>query len=77
VLEALNEAIRNKSVFEIEHRVRRVDGTLGKTLSRAIPLLDEKREVIEWIGAAKDITTQRQAEETIAARTFRTEVGQD
>lgn len=33
VLAAINEAIRKKSIFELEHRVRRLDGTLGWTYS--------------------------------------------
>ncbi|HLJ45479.1 MAG TPA: PAS domain-containing protein [Bryobacteraceae bacterium] len=40
VLAAVQEAIRNKAVFELEHRVRRVDGTLSWTFSRAVPRLD-------------------------------------
>ena len=31
------EAIRARSVFELEHRVRRPHGTLGWTRSRAVP----------------------------------------
>lgn len=63
VLAAVEEAIRTKGVFEIEHRVRRPDGTLGWTLSRAIPLLDERGEVVEWFGTATDITQRKTAEE--------------
>jgi PAS domain-containing protein len=43
-------------VFELEHRVRRPDGTLGWTLSRAVPLLDDDGQIIEWVGAATDVT---------------------
>jgi len=59
----INEAIRTKSLFELEHRVRRVDGTLGWTFSRAIPLLDAQGEIVEWFGAASDVTQRKQAEE--------------
>jgi len=62
VLEAIQRAIEAKSVFELEHRVRRPDGTLGWTLSRAIPLLDDNGEIIEWVGAARDVTARRQNE---------------
>ncbi|MDB6032915.1 MAG: sensory transduction histidine kinase, partial [Verrucomicrobiales bacterium] len=37
---AIQKAIHARSVFEFEHRVRRADGTLGWTFSRAVPLLD-------------------------------------
>ncbi len=59
---AINRAIRAKSVFELEHRVRRVDGSLGWTFSRAIPMLDATGEIIEWFGMASDITSKKEAE---------------
>jgi PAS domain S-box-containing protein len=62
VLAVINEAIRTKSTFEMEHRVLRVDGSLGWTSSRAIPLLDDHDNIIEWFGAASDITVRKQAE---------------
>ena len=45
VLEAIQTAVRTKGVFELEHRVRRVDGTLGWTHARAIPVFDTRGEV--------------------------------
>ena len=65
VLAAIAEAIRTKSVFELEHRVLRVDGTLGWTFSRAIPLKNASGEIVEWLGAASDITERKQAEEAL------------
>jgi signal transduction histidine kinase/HAMP domain-containing protein len=62
---AIQEAIRTKSVFELEHRVRRADGSLGWTFSRAVPLTDANGEIIEWFGAASDITERKRAEETL------------
>ena len=63
VIEAIAEAIRSKSVFELEHRVRRVDGSLGWTFSRAIPLLDDKGDLLEWLGMASDVTERKSAQE--------------
>jgi PAS domain S-box-containing protein len=63
VMEAIDEAIRTRSVFELEHRVRRIDGSFGWTLSRAVPLLDAEGEVTEWFGMASDVTERRQAEQ--------------
>ena len=40
----------------------RVDGTLGWTFSRAIPILDPGGDIVEWLGAASDITARRAAE---------------
>jgi signal transduction histidine kinase len=65
VLAAIREAIRTKSVFQLEHRVRRLDGTLGWTFSRAIPLLDDDGEIVEWFGAASDVTRRKEAEDAL------------
>lgn len=62
VLAAIQKAIREKSIFELEHRVIQVNGSLGWTFSRAIPLLDERGEIVEWFGAARDITPRKIAE---------------
>ncbi len=58
-----DECIREKKLFELEHRVLRADGSAGWIYSRAIPLLDEKGDIKEWFGAASDITKRRQTEE--------------
>ena len=63
VLEAIRDAISKKSIFELEHRVFRVDRTLGWTFSRAIPILDERGEIVEWFGTATDITERKKQEE--------------
>ncbi len=65
VLAAIQQAIRTKSTFELEHRVILVDGTAGWTFSRAIPLLDEHGEIVEWLGAASNVTERKQAEEIL------------
>ncbi|WP_199312560.1 GAF domain-containing protein [Microcoleus sp. FACHB-672] len=59
---AILAAIHNKSTFELEHRVIQLDGTIGWAFSRAIPLLNAQQEIIEWLGAASDITQRKQAE---------------
>jgi PAS domain S-box-containing protein len=59
---AIQHAIATKSVFELEHRVRRVDGTLGWTLSRAVPFFDASGNITEWFGAASDVTARKNAE---------------
>src|SRR6185295_194614 len=71
VLETIRQAIRTKSVFQLEHRVIRVDGTLGWTFSRAIPMLDDYGNIVEWFGAASDVTPRREAEEKSRAQLAR------
>jgi PAS domain S-box-containing protein len=63
LLRTIREAVRSKNMFEFEHRVRRADGTLGWTYSRAVPLFNEAGEVVEWFGAASDVTDRKEAEE--------------
>jgi PAS domain S-box-containing protein len=63
VLGTIREAVRTKSTFELEHRVRRTDGTQGWTNSRAVPLLNANGEILEWFGAASDVTARKEAEE--------------
>ena len=65
VTATINEAIRTKSMFELEHRVRKADGSLGWTSSRAVPLVDERGEIDEWMGAARDVTARRRADEAL------------
>ena len=62
VIAVINDAVRTKSVFQLEHRVLRVDGTLGWTFSRAVPMLDAHGDIVEWFGAASDITARKNAE---------------
>jgi signal transduction histidine kinase len=63
ILEAMANAIQAKKLFSLEHQVKRSDGSIGWAFSRAIPLLDDKGEIVEWFGAASDITARREAEE--------------
>ena len=65
---AIQKALEGKDVFEVEHRVRKPDGSMGWTLSRAVPIVDENDQIVEWFGAATDITeivkTRQLIEET-------------
>jgi len=69
VLAAIRESIRNKSTFQLEHRVLRADGTVGWTISRAVPIQDSNGEIVEWFGAASDVTARKRAEQALSART--------
>jgi signal transduction histidine kinase/CheY-like chemotaxis protein len=67
VLAAINAAIEAKCLFELEHRVLRVNGELGWTQSRAVPLLDADGEIVEWIGTATDVTDRKAIEADLIA----------
>jgi two-component sensor histidine kinase/PAS domain-containing protein len=60
---AIAEAIRDQKPFQLEHRVRRQDGSAGWTFSRAVPVLNEQGNIGEWFGAASDVTARKRAEE--------------
>ena len=77
VTAAINKAIQTKSIFELEHRVRRADGSLGWTYSRAVPLRDGKGAIVEWFGAANDITERKRAEEALRLSQSRLAVAQE
>ncbi len=62
VMAAIREAARTKSMFVFEHRVLRVDGSLGWMSSRAVPLLDDAGEIVEWFGTATDVTDRKRSE---------------
>ncbi|GAA5060050.1 GAF domain-containing protein [Haladaptatus pallidirubidus] len=67
VQDAIDEAIKTKSTFELEHQVLQVDGTRGWTHSRAVPILDDDGKITEWFGTASDITERKQAEAELEA----------
>lgn len=63
VLAAIKQATSSKTTFELEHRVKLPDGGFGWVFSRAVPIFDERGQVIEWFGAASDITPRKTVEE--------------
>jgi signal transduction histidine kinase/PAS domain-containing protein len=65
VREAIDDAVMSKGIFELEHRVKRIDGSIGWVISRAVPVLDEAGEVTEWFGAAGDISVRKSAEQAL------------
>ena len=65
VVAVIHEAIRTKGLFELEHRVKLADGSLGWTFSHAIPLLDATGQIVEWFGTASDVTDHKRAENAL------------
>ncbi|WP_051666102.1 PAS domain-containing protein [Pedobacter sp. R20-19] len=59
---AIEKALITKSMFELEHRVLRSDGSTGWTISRAVPILNDEGNILEWFGTAKDITIRKETE---------------
>ena len=65
VKSAIAEAIRTKSVFELEHRVLQADGSCGMDILAGGSADGRQGEILEWFGAATDITARKQAEEKL------------
>jgi PAS domain S-box-containing protein len=60
--EAWGNAVASVTPFEVEHRLRRHDGTWRDMEVRAVPILEENGTVREWVGAHSDITARKEAE---------------
>jgi PAS domain S-box-containing protein len=65
VLREVKRALASKSTFELEHRVFRLDGSIGWVHTRAVPILDAKGEIVEWFGAASDISERKHMENAL------------
>jgi PAS domain S-box-containing protein len=65
VMNLIAKSIAEKSIFELEHRTIAPDGTVGWTFSRVVPILDDQNNIIEWFGAASDITSQKELQQVI------------
>ena len=59
VMSAIQHAIQTKSVFQLDHRVLKADGSIGWTSSRAIPIMNRDGAITEWFGVASDITDKK------------------
>ena len=57
-----NEAVAAKGTYVHEHRVRSRSGAWRTFAIRALPILDEADEIVEWVGVHTDITHRRAAE---------------
>src|SRR6267142_1202384 len=56
-------ALREGRSFEIEHRLRRADGTFRWFQSRSRPVRDASGAVTMWLGTSTDVSELRQARE--------------
>ena len=61
-IDAWNEAVAGKKPFEFEHRILRADGQWRLCSIRAVPVLNDRGEISEWVGVHTDITERKEAE---------------
>jgi PAS domain S-box-containing protein len=58
-------ALNSCSVFELEHRIIRPNGSVRFLYNRAEPQFDENGRLVKYAGATLDITERTQAEEAL------------
>ncbi|MEJ2032327.1 MAG: PAS domain-containing protein [Deltaproteobacteria bacterium] len=56
------------TLYEIEHRFRRVNGEYRWLLTRALPLRGEDGRISKWFGTDTDITEQKMTAEKLRAK---------
>lgn len=62
-------AVRDRTLYKVEHRLRRHDGVYRHMQVRGVPLLSDDGNIVEWIGIHSDISERKEVEEA----TLRTE----
>ena len=62
---AWHHAHATGSLYEVEHRLRRADGEWVPMSVRAMPILDTRGEIREWIGFHTDVSRLRTTEEAL------------
>ena len=65
VEQAYAAALLRKTGFEADFRIVFPDGTIKNTRSIGHPILDERGDVVEFVGAAIDVTERKQAEQRL------------
>ncbi|WP_017303110.1 AAA family ATPase [Spirulina subsalsa] len=64
-VEVWQEAVRTKSLYKTEYRIRGADGIYRYFAVQGVPILTEDGNVKEWIGTCTDIDARRRAEDEL------------
>jgi len=65
VEQAYAAALLRKTDFDAEFRIVRPDGTIINTRSIGHPILDERGDVVEFVGASIDVTEHHRAQQAL------------
>nr|WP_237427138.1 PAS domain S-box protein [Deinococcus xianganensis] len=60
-------AVRDGDLYSTEHRLRRADGQYVPMQVRAVPVTDERGQLVEWVGTHSDLSAIREAEQALRA----------
>lgn len=63
--EVWKKAVKTKSIYETEYRVRGKDGKYQWFFARGLPVLKKDGTIQEWVGTCINITEKRKAEEKL------------
>jgi PAS domain S-box-containing protein len=61
-IQAWMEAVKTKSAYEIEYRLRRYDGIYRNFLARGVPVFNKDGTIQEWVGTCIDVTESKRGE---------------
>lgn len=61
-MQVWSQAIAKRTLYEVEHRLRRSDGEYRYMSVRAVPILEPDGSIGEWAGVHMDITERKQVE---------------
>ncbi len=70
-IEAWEQAVRNGTMYQVEHRAKMADGSFRWHLSRGVPMRDQHGQIARWFGTATDIEDLKQTEAALQDRTAR------
>lgn len=60
-----SQALRTGEPYEIEYRLRRIDGTYRWHLGRALPRRNQHGQIVYWVGTCTDIDDHKQVVEAL------------
>jgi two-component system, chemotaxis family, CheB/CheR fusion protein len=63
--ETFTKAMQERSIYELEHRIVRPDGSVRWVYDRAHPYFDETGNLMRYVGATLDITERKRAEQAL------------
>lgn len=63
-----SNAVRTKSLYETEYRIRAEDGSYRYFSARGVPILAQDGSIREWVGTCTDIQARKAAEEALKTR---------
>jgi PAS domain S-box-containing protein len=70
-----HQAVAGRRAYLAEHRLRRRDGQWRHYSVRAIPTMDARGDIIEWVGVHTDITELRRTEDALRQLNAGLEIG--